>query len=152
MRVLLLLTSLCYLFSGCGSAEDQWEQGRPKVVPATVTVLFNGEPLEGASVFLSLQNGSSGATAETDKQGKGSLTTFKTGDGVIPGNHLVKINKVHVETTVGTEKLPDSDDYPVTIKRTELLPEKYGDYKTSGLTVTATQEGPNEFVFELTGK
>lgn len=145
----LLTFLMLFISNGCGSSSDKWKKDRPKVVPAAVTVSYKGNAVEGAKVYFSLKEGSVGAVSETNSEGVAHMTTFEKGDGVVPGTHLVKVSKVLVESTIGTEKLPDSDDYPVTVRRTSLLPEKYADYKTSGFSVTVTDGEQNNFQFEL---
>lgn len=53
-----------------------------------------------------------------------------------------------------TESQPSRDPElpPPPIEITHYLPKRYRSTKTSGLTAEVTEEGPNEFIFELTSK
>jgi hypothetical protein len=76
------------------------------------------------------------------------LTTFQEGDGAVVGEYRVAIRKVDVVTT------PNPTDYdPEGVKVVEerhMVPERYEKFRTSQLTVTVTEDGENEFEFDLT--
>jgi hypothetical protein len=70
------------LGSGCGG----------KLVPVQGVVLFDGKPLPRAGVLF-IAEGSEGRDANgfTDGNGVFRLTTFRPGDGVLPGTYKVVI-------------------------------------------------------------
>jgi len=130
------------LAAGCGP-------GRPKTVPVTGVVTLDGKAVEGAGVMLSPEAGGRPASGTTDKEGKFTLKTFEAGDGALPGKHLISVTR---KTTTGF--LADEDGLsggiaPEGVKETWIVPKKYSDCKTSGLTVEVTS-GMEPLVLELT--
>lgn len=100
---------------GCGD-------GRPRIVPTSGVVLMNGKPLTGHGGFVRVvPAGARPATGRIDPaDGRFTLTTYESGDGCVAGTHPAA---VIVNTTVGGTRL------------VWIAPERYGDDKTSGLTV-----------------
>jgi hypothetical protein len=128
-NVTLALTLIVSLV-GCGD-------GRPKVVPVSGQVLMNGKPVTGRTGFVRVEPaGGRPAIGEINTaDGTFTLTTFEQGDGCMPGTHPAA---VIVNTTVGGKLI-------------SLIPEKYGDAKTSGLQVTV-DEPTDSLKIELTGE
>lgn len=152
------------LIGGCSRGPS-----RPKTYSVSGTVTFNGQPVEGASVIFvpkSMVQGGAGqnaqgpqvATAETDAQGRYQLTTFAKGDGAIPGEYLVKVFKYpKPETPAGTggqgeeEYRPpeEAETQPAAATPKNLLPDKYANERTSGLSFTVEAKA-NTFDITLT--
>ena len=160
------LVALAIVVSIGVAALDGCSKTRIKgLVPAEGTVVFNGAPVEGASVIFapkkidpSSQAGSASAT--TDKNGRFKLTTLDPGDGVFPGDYYVSVTKDRVEGGVSLEdvkrmsngnKGADQIDAPeqTTIRE---LPAKYADINASGLDVSIPQGGKKDIAFELEGE
>lgn len=112
--------------------------GHPTTYPVTGEVLYDGQPVEGASVVFTSDGPPAHGT--TDAQGKFTLRTFAAGDGATLGEHRVTITK-----NVAQPSAPD-DPYPVT---KNVLPAKYAKPDTSNLTANVTTDGDNTFRFEL---
>lgn len=139
----LLFVMLAMLMtSGCSKGD-----GRPKTYSVTGTVTLGGTPVDGATVFVPktpAQPGTQGpqaATATTDAAGKYALGTFAKGDGAIPGEYLVKVFKYPTPppTTGGSggseeEYVPPQEGAPPPPAPKNLLPEKYANEQTSGLS------------------
>ena len=144
----ILLLIGCAFVVGCsGVGSDNWTEQRPPVVPVTGQVLYKGQPIEGATVSFTSDGGAQGATGKTDANGRFQLTTFEINDGAVPGEHKVKISKVEVSSNWS----PDAaEDVRPQVKQRSLLPDRYGDYKTSKLTASVSESGTNDFTFELT--
>jgi hypothetical protein len=123
---------------------------RPATYPVTGTVTFKGAPLEGAQVvFVPKTQGGQGATGLTDQSGKYSLGTFQAKDGAQEGEYLVKVIKTDA-------KLPPPAGNPVNLSHEEeqkiyneappaappksLIPKKYDNEGTSGLTHTVPKQ------------
>jgi hypothetical protein len=146
--VLLATVSLLAAASGCTRyREDEWSRAWPSRVPASGLVTLDGQPVEGAHVAFATDRGGKAyvAMAVTDALGRFRLKTFRPHDGAVPGMHRVQIEKT-------TFSEPPADlplEASFTPVETSHLPKKYRSTKTSGLTAEVTEDGPNEFVFEL---
>ena len=115
-------------------------QGGPETFPVSGVVTMQGQPVEGASVsFESVGGGAGSLVAITDAQGKFMLQTYigndQPKDGLAPGEYRVAITKLEVVSDM--RRRPK-----------DLLPKKFRDAKTSGLSATVAA-GSNEFNFSL---
>lgn len=119
-RLVVVVTAL--LAAGCGD-------GRPRIVPASGVVLMDGKPLTGHEGFVRVvPAGARPATGRIDPaDGRFTLTTYETNDGCVEGTHPAA---VIVNTTVGNRLI-------------WIAPERYGDDKTSGLTVDIEGDNAN---------
>lgn len=91
------------------------------------------------------------AYGTTDAQGHFELTTFEDRDGAVEGNHTVTILKLE-QPPMGQDpgSVPPGGPTPPPPKPKSLIPAKYSDFGTSGLTATVSSSGDNESTFELT--
>jgi hypothetical protein len=138
---------------GCGGS-DEWVEGRPPVYPVSGQVIYQGKPLEGASVTFSPVEGEGstfGASGRTNAEGRYSLTTFTQDDGAPAGRY-------HVTVTKATPIVyPDPRDPtamnlpPLKVEQKHLIPEMYSSPKTTDLEAEVTDSDENEFNFELEG-
>ena len=112
------------------------------------------------NVTFHAKDGSRGAVGVTDANGNFQLTTFTAGDGAVAGEHQVSITKYDQPkiTPKGDGSVADTGDDPETPEERgagrdadpkSMLPAKYADPKTSGLTATVTDAGDNKFPFNL---
>ncbi|MHB8897946.1 MAG: carboxypeptidase-like regulatory domain-containing protein [Thermoguttaceae bacterium] len=129
----------------------------PELTPATVTVTYKGQPVEGATVALAPKSGTFSAGGMTDAAGKAVLKTNGTYDGVAPGEFSVSISKVEAASASGSmESSADPAAYAQSFessasgKPKSLIPEKYSSFETSALTLTAAQGSPVDQKFDLT--
>lgn len=139
---------------------------RPKTYPVSGTVTLNGQPVDGATVVFvpktavqgaqaAGQQGPQVATGETDAQGRYQLGTFAKGDGAVPGEYLVKVFKYPKAATPtgpagGDEDYqPPEENAPPPAPPKNLLPEKYANEQTSGLSFTVEAKA-NTFDIQLT--
>jgi hypothetical protein len=67
----------------------------PKTVKVVAVVTLDGQPVEGATVKLVPEEGSTGEPASglTGKDGSCRLQTYSPGDGVVPGEYKVSVSK-----------------------------------------------------------
>ena len=137
------------VFAGCSKSD------RPEMVPVSGTVLYLGEPLEGASVRFMGKIGRP-AIGHTDANGRFTLTSFDEGDGAVLGEHAVTVTK-YAKPSFEPPKKADggyqfkSEAEMIAFYNTpSLLPARYGNTSQSGLRFTVTAEGPNDFTIELT--
>jgi len=149
------MIGLCYLLSGLvfAGCSHSMASNRPRTVPVNGVVNFKGAPVAGATVtFMAIGRGGRGATAITNSSGHFELTTFEPRDGAIPGNYRVKIAKTVTVEMPSAEKV---DPYkamgmpPLPHVEKDLLPKKYKQDTTSGLTAEVRASGENVFKFDL---
>jgi hypothetical protein len=103
-----------------------------ETAPVRGVVIIDGQPVEGATVVFNHVEGKYAAVGVTDPNGNFVLRTFKQNDGAVPGVYRVAISK---KTDGGAD----------------VVPMKYGDSNTSGLTAEV-RAGANEFRFELSSE
>lgn len=140
-----LVLPLLLLTAGCSSrASDEWTAKRPKTYPAQGVVLHKGKPVDGATVVFNSAAENRAAFGVTDSAGRFTLTTFDSGDGAVAGAQQVRVTKVKTDKSHANPEL--SLEPP---KETHLLPVKYADFKSSGLTADVKPDGENQFEFDL---
>jgi len=151
-KVLRACAAMGFMFlSGCGGG-DKWVEGRPPVYPVSGQVMYQGKPLEGASVTFSPVEGEGsefGASGQTNAEGRYSLTTFTQDDGAPAGRYHVTVTKatpiVYPDPRdPSTVNLP-----PLKVEQKHLIPEKYSSPKTTDLEAEVSDSDENEFNFEL---
>jgi len=126
----------------------------PKVkglVPVRGTIIFNDEPLEGASVGFTPKEFKAGdrlATGKTDSQGRFELRTI--GElGVLPGEYVVVVIKNEISPGKQTPPIDSKPDRPKPVQVKSLIPKRYGDPKTSDLNVIVGQNGIRDLQLEI---
>lgn len=137
-----LLAVAIMVVVGCGAPDTS---DRPATTAAGGTVTYNGAPVEGASVTFVAEKGGKGAVGKTDAAGKFTLMTFEPGDGAVAGKYGVMVMK----RTEQPEEEVEDPQAPAAPPVEDLLPKKYGNATTSGLTAEVTEAGKNQFTFEL---
>lgn len=130
------------LLAGCGSHGPQMAE-----VAGTVTI--DGEPLAKAILAFAPESGERVASGLTDEEGRYRLSTFSIEDGAIVGKHQVTV------TARGPHR-PARSGLPGTgsslgpkLPGIALIPERYFDQNTSGLTAVVEYRKTNEFNFSL---
>ena len=128
---------------GCGP-----ENNNPPTFPVTGTVTFKGAPVAGADiVFVPTTPEALAAFAKSDAEGKFEMRTFEPGDGAVSGTYKVKVTKLEAGEVSETPVFESSEDEveiyvegdPVTPPK-NLLPPRYADHNSSGLTLTVAEE------------
>lgn len=157
----LLLATV--ILGGCSSGGDH-----PETAPVSGTVLYKGDPVEGATVSFRAEGAPRPASGVTNAEGKFQLSTFDANDGAVLGEHIITVTKMPPGSSVPAAA-SDSDamlndpnammqEYQQYVagqgklkdQSQSLLPAKYADPKTTPLKETVTREGPNQFVLQLT--
>ena len=132
-------------------------------VAVTGKIIYQGKPVEGAQVTFhnTSEAGGRSASGRTAADGTFSLTTFKTGDGAVPGNYIVTVSKVEGGASDDIDVGEDDygDDYGAMMDgaagdadaalQDNKLPEKYASTTDSGIERTVAENPPNEFEIEL---
>jgi hypothetical protein len=138
-----LLAGLLLYVTGCGN-------GRLPLVPASGMVTLDGAPVAAATVTLMPRAGGRPATGLSDEQGRFTLSTFAPGDGAVAGEYDAVVTKLVAKPAAG-RAAPGADDglapdtmgaMPSEQDYRSLLPRRYADPRTSGLTVELRTSGP----------
>ncbi|MCL2304121.1 MAG: carboxypeptidase-like regulatory domain-containing protein [Planctomycetaceae bacterium] len=142
-----------FVVSGCG---------KPKIeglVPVRGTIVYNGEPLADAVIGLTPKVFGSGArigAGTTNTEGKFELRTIGE-RGVLPGEYTVVVVKNEMLPGKPSAQTPRVDpktgreipvhSLPPEIK--SLIPKRYNDPNTSGLSVVVEKNGLADWRVEL---
>ena len=132
--------------AGCGSSG-------PKTIPIRGEVLYNGKPLaEGTIVYLPRESTARQATGGIQSDGSFRLTTFKNADGVVPGEYNIVIfayapHPGEPQTREEMEAVAQTGG----IRRGFIIPEKYTNAASSGLTDTVNEDHSGFKRIELSG-
>lgn len=140
------LVAIPLLAAGCGGSED-----RTPVHPAGGTVLLDGKPFAKATVvFLPAKPqgrspedpAAAARVAETDDQGRFTLSTYEADDGAPAGEYVVTVQPAPPAS------VEDTDGRPPVAPRPSAALAKYGTAKTSPLKFTV-KDGENKFAIDL---
>jgi len=139
---------------GCGGADVGFQSQ-----PVGGVVLFNGEPVEGATVSFSPDPGSEGpvgvpAVGRTGPDGTFSLRALQSGRpvtaGTAVGQYIVTVVKQEIPAMSDPELVnnPPPDIPPEMLEPKDMVPAIYRSNIKSPLRAEV-QEGKNQFRFEL---
>jgi hypothetical protein len=127
-----------------------------KVVPVSGTVMYKGQPLEGASVSFWGDGSGRPALGLTDAAGKFKLSTYDPGDGAAPGDHKVTVSKSIMsgddswkKQETMEEAAARGDNIPQPPKELHVIPKKYSEAATTDLKVTVPEGGAKDVVIEI---
>lgn len=144
MRLIGIGTSMI-LFASLGCAESKWP-GEVDVSPARGTVTVAGQGLPGAHLVFHPTNPTQKAIpqAYTGPDGGFAATSFRTGDGVVPGEYVVTLRpNPHPESYDPRYVAAGVDLLEATNAATGKIPKKYSDAKTSPLKVVIEANKPD---------
>lgn len=155
--VMSILVGCLWLASaGCDQGPEK-PADLPELVPVTITVTYNGEPVEGANVLLAPTSGKFSAAGITDAGGKAVMKTDAKYEGVPAGEYqatVAKREKLDWEPPPQPKDPSKYMEWEAELKNQpmpeHLLPEKYSKFTTSDLTVTVSEGSPVEETLELT--
>jgi hypothetical protein len=139
---------------GCGPKDNN-----PETFAVTGTLTYQSKAIEGADiVFVPDSPNALAAFGKTDSNGKYSLRTFKENDGAVPGGYKIKVTKLESLQQKGSDFVAKDSEAEAEIYRPEdgdvvkvpknLLPKKYSDHNTSGLSHSVAN-GPSTFDINL---
>lgn len=142
------VAGLALLPAGC--SEGDKGGGGPRVVPVSGQVIYKGRPVDGATVTFSSPTANVAAYATTGPDGRFAMTTRTPRDGAFPGPQLVAVRKIDIlnKGKPGADYASSSEPAPELVVKW-LIPERYGDFKTSKLQVTVPDAGTADLTIEL---
>ncbi|MBX3426102.1 MAG: hypothetical protein KF688_10515 [Pirellulales bacterium] len=118
----------------------------PEMAPATGTVSFRGEPLKFGTVMFQHKAGGQPAVGAIQSDGSFSLSTPRLGEGVRVGPQLVRITCFEGNDPNNPMTLPNGEP----ILGRSLIPQRYGSFGGSGLSVEVASGQSQPFDFQLT--
>ena len=128
-----------------------------RVAAVTGVVTLDDKPIAEASVTFMPKEGGRPAFGVTDASGKYELTTFEEGDGALIGNHIVTIlavdEKVSDKAVAAAEEHGSLSEFmQPQAKQKWIVPERYSEQDTSGLSFDVRRGEQNRADFPLTKK
>ena len=148
--ILFCFSALCLVMTGCGAGSDPRHKD---LVPASGTVSYKGEPVEGATIIFYHEDASiQGGSTISEADGKFALRTF-SGLGALPGNYKVTVVKEEVLNPLSPEeieRLEREDKVPPPLQIKSHLPQKYRLKTSTPLDITIPAGGNKEIKLELT--
>lgn len=144
-RLIILLNYVMLI--GCS------QTGLPGTIPIRGQVLYKGQPLrEGDVLYNPVDKAGRRARGAIQPDGSFRLTTLEKHDGALPGEYRITVVAYapHPGEPGRTEATEGKSRVPQVIKRGFLIPERYVDPETSGLTdvVDKKHSGYKELVLE----
>ena len=145
---------------GCSGGRDP---NRPETHEVSGLVTRDGHAIAAATVTFHSLDGSRSAVGITDDQGRYTLTTFVPDDGAVLGRYAVAIAQYDIPRGVSGRDGSIADTGEQDVDEPEaglagrgesagprnLLPEKYADANSSGLSATVAESGNNQFDFTV---
>ena len=146
---LLLLSPMPFAMAGCGSSD------RPETAEIVGIVMLNGVPLSSGTIIFEPTNGRPARGRITDGQIV-DVITYKADDGATVGLHKIAISSIaqKPENTALSAHPGDTQDIDDGYMGTgqSLIPERYNDPETSGLTAEIEPGQENVLVFDLSSE
>jgi len=150
----LLLAFLILIVGGCGPKST-----RPPTHKVSGVVTLGGRPLEAAVVTFRPTANQQPANGITNAEGRYALTTFSRGDGAMAGAFqvtVVKYGRPDQNSKAGSSgSASDGEENYVPVmgptpEPKNILPRKYADASSSGISaeVQAGQENTFDFVLD----
>lgn len=134
------------LIAGCGS-------GGPATIPIRGEVTLNGQPLkdvpQGLVHYLPKSGDGRQASGRIQPDGSFELTTFQKADGVVPGEYNITVSAYTTRPELTREQVEAAHGAGIAKARL-LVPEKYTDASTSGLSDTVDENHSGFKRIELT--
>ncbi len=146
----LMVALFCALLTGCGD-------DLPPTAPVQGIVTWNGKPVEHGTITFYPKNGRP-ATGQIQPDGSYTITTFRSKDGAILGNHSVTIEATATPTIEDVPKSMDEEmrragrgigrGRMATTTTKWLVPREYSRWETTPLRAEVKPE-QNKIDFRL---
>ena len=131
----ILAAGFLFFFAGCND-------GNPGTVPVSITITQKGTPVSGAVVTIISTDGKGNtAGGTTNSSGVATLETPPKWKGAMPGEYAVAVKKwERFEFPAPTPEYPNQ----MGSERRNVFPEQFGEYSTSGFTLTVGNKATTE--------
>ncbi len=145
---------ICALGAALGCGGKPKPDGMPELIPATVVVTQNGEPMADATVTLVSVDGSCkwAVGGKTDAKGRAALSTHGDFSGAPEGTFKVGVSKVDIKVKEGAvdeegnplQPTPEQLKNPALldarfVETTSLVPAEYENAQNSPLEITLSK-------------
>jgi hypothetical protein len=144
-RLALTVGIVLAVLGGCGGPAD------PGTMMVSGVVTLDGKPVDQAAIGFLGREGARLATAQTDKAGKFTIRAAM-------GKNVVTVAKAGAPPVLAppsseSQLMPTTTEYQQMIQNIKTeVPAKYGDPKTSGLSVDVAEGMPKEVELALSTK
>ena len=137
------LVIACLVLLGCG-------RSGPTLVKAGGRVTWHDQPV--AQAIVSVMAPGRPGVGRTDDDGRFTLSSFESEDGVSPGTYKVTIipHSLPLGAAAVAAELNAGGAHPTEKAPGETFPSRYWDMETSGLEAKIEAGGKNDFEFKLT--
>jgi len=133
------------------------------LVPLRGTIFLDDQPLAGAQIVFAPEEGQRSASAISLNNGNFTATTLKHNDGIYPGKYQIGVTKVEVtDHRTPEQKIRDNSDLidesmahvppSPELEIRAIVPERYNDFDSSGLTVEVGKSGQKNYEIRLTSQ
>ncbi|MFN7873975.1 MAG: carboxypeptidase-like regulatory domain-containing protein [Pirellula sp.] len=155
LLLMMISTPICLTRSSCLAILITFALGcnsnsNPKTYKVSGTVTYKGKPVDDATVvFVPTKDKGFPATGVTDKAGNFLLTSFVSNDGAVPGAYSIKVSKLDYKDAdaANAQIFQNSEEESASYQLDEgstkpvknLIPEKFSNPTTSGLTYTVPE-------------
>ena len=133
-RSRLILLTVAVVAAGCGRGDEL------PTAPVSGQLTIDGTPIPKGQVVFAPEQGRS-ASGIIQPDGTFVLSTYGDGDGAIVGRHTI--------TVISSEAVEGADPYDLDSPRRWLVPQRYSNPATSGLSFLVRDDGPNVVEFDL---
>ncbi len=141
--------AVCFIIAG--SLAGCGDEGNGVLVPVTGKVTYKGQPLTRGEVnFIPEQAGSRGARGTIGEDGHFTLSSYGVNDGAHPGKYKVTIVSRGDDLPIPAKKKGRMMEEDMQGSGKLLIPQKYTQPMTSGLSKEIAVEGEHDFTFDLT--
>lgn len=134
------------VLAGCSNSVP----GRQATAKVRIKVTYKGNAVEGATVTLTNTEANTTGVGTTGADGVCTLTTFASGDGVVPGPQIAAVRRVDlIDRSKPGFDYGASSEVPPPPEERWIVPKKFADPKTSDLKLTIEPTDGKEYRLEF---
>lgn len=152
VKTTLVLPAILVLTMVIAGCSDGSTASGPRPVPAAGMLTYNATAVPDATISLIPNDPSQpGAVARSDSTGAFKLTTGDRGEGAMPGDYKVSVTAIVYEGGENPGSVEEGNYNPNAKPATPkyIVPQKFSNPETSGLTLTIPPEGTTDIKLDL---